>query len=94
MGIRCLVLLTKVVLITILPKPLLSLLLLLYRIFFERYGFSRNIYFLFKRYKEYNGYTNNNNNAERGLRHPEGLYNDEDRNTDEGVLIRIKLKLL
>ena len=26
--------------------------------------------------------------------HTEGLYDDEDRSTDEGVLIRIKLKLL
>ena len=44
----------------------------------------------------YNGYmnNNNNNNAGGGLRHPEGLYDDEDRTTNEGVLIRIKLKLL
>ena len=28
---------------------------------------------------------NNNNNAGGGLRHPEGLYDDEDRTTDEGV---------
>ena len=44
----------------------------------------------------YDGYMNNNNNnkAGGGLRHPEGLYDDEDRTTDEGVLIRIKLKLL
>ena len=26
--------------------------------------------------------------------HTEGLYDDEDRSTDKGVLIRIKLKLL
>ena len=28
------------------------------------------------------------------MMHAEGLYDDEDRSTDEGVLIRIKLKLI
>ena len=53
--------------------------------------------FLFEGYKECDRHTNNNNNnnntAGGGLRHPEGLYDDEDRTTDEGVLFRIKLKL-
>jgi len=38
--------------------------------------------------------TNNDNNTEWGLMHAEGLYDDEDRSTDEGVLIRIKLKAI
>ena len=37
---------------------------------------------------------NNNNNARQGLMHAEGLYDDKYCSTDEGVLIRIKLKLL
>ena len=41
-----------------------------------------------------NSNNNNNNNAGRGLMHAEGLYDDEDRSTDEGVLIRIKLKAI
>ena len=65
--------------------------------------FSCNIYRIFERYVLLFFYfwntmdiTNNNNNTNAGwgLMHTEGLYNDEDRSTDEGVLIRIKLKLL
>ena len=41
-----------------------------------------------------NNNNNNNSNAGWGLMHTEELYNDEDRSTDEGVLIWIKLKLL
>ena len=100
------VVLTKVVLITIIPNLLVLLLLMLLGRCIIISGIISKTTIATNRWHKNKDEDNdnwntmditnnnkNNNNAEWGLMHPEGLYDDEDCSTDEGVLIRIKLRL-